>query len=262
MAGKVGLVLPGGGAKGAYQVGVYRALCELGVDRLITAVSATSIGALNAVMLVQGDLEQAEALWTTTVPDLFTKAELDRRLTRYLRPDVIARSPVSVYAACVAGFPLGAVAYFVLNDCTPERMRQILCATSAVPFLFEPVDLDGVQYSDGGLGFRADNTPVQPLHDCGCDTIIVVHLNRGDRVDRRRFPGARLIEINPSRSLGSMLNGNLDFRGENARWRMELGYRDTLEQVELADGTLGTRQHPAGGGLLSSLWARFGQVRA
>lgn len=45
----VGLVLSGGGAKGAYQVGVVQALAEMGI--WIDAVSGASIGSLNAAMV-------------------------------------------------------------------------------------------------------------------------------------------------------------------------------------------------------------------
>ena len=40
-----GLVLAGGGTKGAYEVGVWKALKELNIN--ITAIAGTSIGALN-----------------------------------------------------------------------------------------------------------------------------------------------------------------------------------------------------------------------
>lgn len=65
---KVGLVLSGGGAKGAYQVGVLRALQELGMQ--IDMVSGASIGALNggilasAPTLVEG-IKRIENLWNT-----------------------------------------------------------------------------------------------------------------------------------------------------------------------------------------------------
>ena len=57
-----GLVLSGGGAKGAYEIGVYKALCEHGIDRYIGAFSGTSVGALNAVLLeCMG--KDAEQVW-------------------------------------------------------------------------------------------------------------------------------------------------------------------------------------------------------
>ena len=48
-----GLVLVGGGTRGAYQVGVWKALQELGIK--ITAIVGTSIGALNGAMFLQDD---------------------------------------------------------------------------------------------------------------------------------------------------------------------------------------------------------------
>ena len=48
-ASKVGLVLSGGGAKGAYQVGVLRYMAEAGMK--VDAVSGASIGALNGAIV-------------------------------------------------------------------------------------------------------------------------------------------------------------------------------------------------------------------
>lgn len=228
---RLGLVLPGGGAKGAYQVGVFRALRELGIDQEITAVAGTSIGALNAVLFAQGDLDEAEALWTSTHPAMFSRQGLEETLDRYLRPQVIAESPLSLIATCMTGFPLGSVTYFGMNGCSEERLRQILRATSALPLLFDPVTIDGVSYTDGGVGIGKDNIPVNPLYMRGCDRLLVVHLKQHDRVDPRQFPGAEIIEIHPSRSLGDLISGNLDFRGEGARWRMELGHRDAFVRL-------------------------------
>ncbi len=57
-----GLVLSGGGAKGSYEIGVWKALQELGIP--IKAITGTSIGALNGAMLVQGDEDLCELAWT------------------------------------------------------------------------------------------------------------------------------------------------------------------------------------------------------
>ena len=55
------IALEGGGAKGAYEVGVWRALDE--ADVRFDAVAVTSVGALNGAMMVMGELEQALRLW-------------------------------------------------------------------------------------------------------------------------------------------------------------------------------------------------------
>ena len=61
---RIGLVLSGGGGKGSYQIGVWKALNELGITPHIHAVAGTSVGALNAVLFKQGDIELAEHIWT------------------------------------------------------------------------------------------------------------------------------------------------------------------------------------------------------
>ena len=49
---RIGLVLAGGGAKGAYQVGVWKAICEYKLDKKICAIAGNSIGSLNTLMFL------------------------------------------------------------------------------------------------------------------------------------------------------------------------------------------------------------------
>lgn len=255
MAEKWGLVLAGGGARGAYQVGVWRALTQLGLAERIQAVAGTSIGALNGALFVQGSLMQAEALWRSISPAMVV-AENSRwkcsqeRLTALLDQHVdrraLAASPISLYATCLTGFPLGTPTYFTLNGCSVKRIDQILCATAAVPFIFQPVEIDGVTYSDGGVGIRRDNVPIRPVCEAGCETVIVVHLSPWQVVNPKAYPGVRLIQIVPSTGLGFGLNGQLDFNPGHAMQRMEQGYWDAMKQV--ADGLLakpGNHQAPS-----------------
>ncbi len=60
---KRAIVLPGGGGRGAYQVGVVKALMEQGLT--FDFAFGTSIGGLNAAMIAQGDLQRLEELWST-----------------------------------------------------------------------------------------------------------------------------------------------------------------------------------------------------
>ena len=52
------LALSGGGTRGAYEIGAYRALKEIGIN--IVAIAGTSIGALNGAMFVSDNLDKAE----------------------------------------------------------------------------------------------------------------------------------------------------------------------------------------------------------
>ena len=56
-----GLVLEGGGTKGAYQIGAYKALRDLGIE--FQGVTGTSIGALNGAYIIQNDIEVMEDIW-------------------------------------------------------------------------------------------------------------------------------------------------------------------------------------------------------
>ena len=60
---KIGLVLSGGGAKGAYEGGVIAALYDLDLYDKIKAVSGTSIGALNTLLFASGDRKLCHDLW-------------------------------------------------------------------------------------------------------------------------------------------------------------------------------------------------------
>ena len=59
--GKKAVVLGGGGSRGSYQVGVWKALRELDFDYKI--VTGTSVGALNGALMVQNDYELAQKMW-------------------------------------------------------------------------------------------------------------------------------------------------------------------------------------------------------
>ena len=68
----VGLVLSGGGAKGAYEVGVWKALCEAGVADRITVFSGTSVGAINAALLASvRDPDKCAQIWREEVSGVF-----------------------------------------------------------------------------------------------------------------------------------------------------------------------------------------------
>ena len=58
---KVGIVLSGGGARGSYQIGVWKALNKLKIK--YDVVTGTSVGALNGLLFVQKDYKKAYKIW-------------------------------------------------------------------------------------------------------------------------------------------------------------------------------------------------------
>ena len=75
---KIGVVLSGGGAKGAYQVGFLKALEFLGIK--IDAISGTSIGALNAAFYLSSNTALMEKIWRDEINVLGTNRDLINRL--------------------------------------------------------------------------------------------------------------------------------------------------------------------------------------
>ena len=67
--GGIGLVLQGGGARGAYQIGVWRALNEFCITQHIDGVSGASVGALNGALFAMGDYETAKNIWENISPE-------------------------------------------------------------------------------------------------------------------------------------------------------------------------------------------------
>ena len=96
---KTAVVLAGGGS----QIGVWKALRELGIEYQL--VTGTSVGALNGVLMVQGDFEKALQIWENlssqdVVGDMLEgKGELDdRQLTRVFAHEALAKGGADISA--------------------------------------------------------------------------------------------------------------------------------------------------------------------
>ncbi len=77
-----GLVLTGGGTKGCYEIGAWKALEELKIK--ISAVAGTSIGAINGAFYVQNDFELAYDIWTNIKIEDFISIESDSPLQLFV----------------------------------------------------------------------------------------------------------------------------------------------------------------------------------
>ena len=62
---RIGIVLSGGGAKGAYQIGCLRALQDAGLGE-VRAIAGTSVGAMHGALFSAGRLDEAESIWRRT----------------------------------------------------------------------------------------------------------------------------------------------------------------------------------------------------
>lgn len=81
----IGLCLSGGGAKGAYEIGVLKAIEKKNLTGKIKSISGTSVGALNGVLFSEAGADEAEKLWKEKIsfddvltPDKEKDAETDK----------------------------------------------------------------------------------------------------------------------------------------------------------------------------------------
>lgn len=241
-----GLVLNGGGGKGSYQIGVFQALRELGLEEKIVAVAGTSAGGLNAC-LWQFDNETCSAAWDSISAEKLLDVELEmidgyeglvgregllELMDQYVDMSRItfAKIPTLVtlaeYDAVGEGTPVAR--YVPLNGKSPEEIKQLLLITTCLPFIYEPIAMNGHMYRDGGL---ADNMPIKPLYDMGLRNIIVVCTST-EMPDLSAYPDVDFIVIRPSKNIGELLTGTLDFNAKGARVRSQLGYLDGMRMLK------------------------------
>lgn len=263
----IGLVFSGGGGKGAYEIGVWKALDLLGITPNIGGVSGASVGALNAALFAQGDLLTAEAVWKSISPeavitlngpfsglqrflDLFDK-EIEKWIQEYLSNcGLLSKGGIShliqeyIQANQISTFngPVYVVAYnlrkkqleyFDLQKTrTVDELEYQLLASASIPVIFGETYIEGDIYLDGGIPILGDNTPVFPLYRHGFRRLIVVHLSREFPIDRTHFPGCDIIEITPCDDLGDLFTGTLNFNQHQLQQHIERGFRDAYQVLK------------------------------
>lgn len=191
---KRALVLPGGGGRGAYQVGVAKAFAEVGIQ--FDLIFGTSIGALNGTLIAQGDLVRLEELWSNLRPwDVF-KLPSAQQLGRMFfgrKLGLLDTSPMEELLRRELDLKKlkassSKVGLFTTDLCSLEtrlitgdeimsnnELVDVLMATSAVPIAFPPRQLRGSGlWVDGGL---VRNTPMRAAIDRGAEEIFMVLLH-------------------------------------------------------------------------------------
>lgn len=242
---KIGLVFEGGGGKGAYQIGVWKALQEMNIDSHIYAVSGTSVGALNAVLFYMGGLNRAEKIWShlsnediLQIKDdnnyedgFFSQNKLSSIIASAISRKKENQHTKKCFVTCKKIEP-SEVMYFEWSKYWDiEYKKKILLASSAIPIVYENVEIDGELYMDGGVPNGGDNTPIIPLLDEKLEIIIVVHL--GDK--KIHDLSVPVIEINPSKNIGRFITGTIDFDHDSIIERINQGYEDALLNERLVD---------------------------
>ena len=248
-----GLVLAGGGAKGAYQMGAWKALRELHIP--IEAITGVSIGAINGALIAQDDYDRAMELWTNVEvksginlpnelkqPDnLFSFSNLPQILAEMVRNGGVdvtpARKLIGSYVhedkVRASNIPLGIVTYQIsgfkpvemyLDEIPEGELLDYLMLSARFPGLHNDSP-DGERYLDGGI---YDNAPVDLLRKRGYNRLIVIDISGMKGIGHKAdYANGEFIYIRPNdvKELGE----SFEFDKSMVDMRMQMGYLDAMK---------------------------------
>jgi phospholipase, patatin family len=218
---KVGLVLGGGGAKGAAAIGILK---ELEREKIpIDYIAGTSIGAIIGGLYAQGyradDLEKLfrSQNWLALLADRDTtlvgkvykeedgviylfgfpvrrKADADNNTGFWMLhgdhvynflDSLVSRSPVQ-RGTVKQAIPFSCVAFDIRRQqeivLDTGSLARNMRASMAIPGAFKPVQIDTLMLVDGGMG---NNLPVDVVRKMGADIVIAIDLQQRKRDDYR-----------------------------------------------------------------------------
>lgn len=257
------LVLAGGGGKGAYQIGAWKALRELNIN--FDAIAGTSIGSINGALIAAGDYDKAWDFWhsvsvdkgvklTEALPDsenLFSKKNWGVLFKEFIKNGGIDASPAENFVSSFvdekkvreSGISFGIVTVQMSQEITPlelfdddipeGKLVDYLLASSNIPFATN-IGPEGEKFLDGGA---YDNIPVMTLKKRGYNKLIVVDISNIKGIAHNLdFLNSQVVYIRPYDL--ELLGASFDFDDEIIDRRIKLGYLDTRKAFSFLQGKI------------------------
>ncbi len=245
MSMKYGLVLAGGGVRGACHAGVWKALGDMGVE--ISSVAGASIGSINGAIFAQGDFDKAIDMWRgitaadiVNMPDGVSNGDdlfdvknlseivraiydgegldmspLERLLKGIIDEDKLRKSPIDFG---VAAFSLTRKKeiYKFKNEIPRGEIVDYLMASACMPgFRSKVIEAD--KFADGGV---SDNMPVGMLLGRGEENIITVDVKGAGIYRDFNTSGKNIISV----CCDKPQTGLMDFDREGIERSIKEGY--------------------------------------
>lgn len=254
---KLGLVLSGGGSKGAYEIGVYKALKKL--KKEINIVTGTSVGAINGVFVAQNDLKGSLNFWDhVTFKNIYDENEFpqveDEKLSKiylqyaksfineggldiykmknifddYFKPSKFFNSNIN-YGLVTYNFTSKKPVLKTKQELTKNNIKDYVLASASCYPAFKPYLIDNEMYIDGGY---YDNLPINLAIDLGATEIIAVDLRAIGFKKIIKDKSVDITYITPRNKIGSFLV----FDKMQARKAIKLGYNDTMKTFGKLEG--------------------------
>ncbi|MBQ4530458.1 MAG: patatin-like phospholipase family protein [Lachnospiraceae bacterium] len=257
-----GLVLEGGGARGAYQIGAWHALQEAGVK--INAVAGTSVGALNGALICMGDLQAAENIWKTISHSKVMEVDEEKvaalfdgsaKLTDWIQAvfqytseggaDITPLKELIADAVDEQKIKEGTIAFY-LHTFSLDEMKELdvdvkeiedgllpdfLLASAYLP-VFKHEKLHGKSYMDPGI---INNVPLDSLVNRGYKDIIILRIFGPGRYRQVELTDdVTVYSVEPRVNLGNILN----FDSKKSINNMKIGYYDTQRMLYNLSGRI------------------------
>ena len=246
------IVLSGGGGKGAYQAGVYKAIKKLGIEYDI--VTGTSIGALNGFLMVQDDLFKCLWLWKhinynkifedfnnvvdekTLKNKYFEKIinggidtkRIDKLVSRIYNPKRLYSSSID-YG--VVAFDLAKLKPIIAlkKEMDASTLKKYIIASATCFPVFKPQKYEKEVLVDGGY---YDTTPINLAIDLGATEVVAVELKAVGLRKKVKNKDVKITYITPNNDLTSFLV----FEKEAAKKMIKFGYNDTMKVFKKFEG--------------------------
>lgn len=244
---KTAVVFGGGGAKGAYQIGVVKALEELNIKYDI--ITGCSVGSINGAITAQGDWELAKKLWKTLstekILDLkdetrelnlagvieqsgYDYTNLKNLLTRYIDEEKLRKSPVD-FGLVTVKYPDMTPLYIFKEEMEKGLIIDYILGSSAFFPAMKPHKIGDNLYIDGGF---SDNLPINMAIEKGAKKIIAIDLKAIGMIKKPKYKDVKITRVSSYYDLGKIL----EFDAKRAKINMKLGYFDTLKAFSKLDG--------------------------
>jgi len=261
-----GIVLEGGGSRGAYHMGAVKAILEKGYN--ITGIAGTSIGAVNGAMIAQGDFEVAYKVWETIKYDTLFDID-EKKLMHALNKNLnfnIVKYMSRKFAEMVknggidtqkmrkfldehidedkvrnSNIKFGLVTYSLtdkkpfelfVEDIPVGMLKDYIMASSRLPG-FKQELLGDKYFIDGGV---YNNCPLNMLVDKDFKDIFVIRTGSFRKIKDikkiRKIDDVTLKIIEPRNTLGNILS----FETKTSNILINLGYYDALKVLDNLDG--------------------------
>lgn len=247
------LVLSGGGAKGAYQIGVWKALKKLGVK--FDIVTGTSVGALNGTLIVQNEYRKAVKIWKkinlkslfneettneTTNLDIYKiygkkvlkeggmdTSELEEIINQALNKRKFFSSKIN-YGLITYNLTDKKPVVITKATINKDSFSNYLVASASCFPAFKEKIINQKKYIDGGY---YDNLPINLAIDLGATEIIAVDLN-APGIKQQPKEKIKTTTIKPRNKLTSFLY----FQEKATIKSIKYGYNDTMKAFHKLEG--------------------------